>query len=498
MRGGIMAEIVATTGGKVRGVAAGGVTAFLGIPYAAPPTGAALFQAPAAPVTWDGVRDADSLGATPPKPGYEPPFDALLANPSVAGDEFLNVNVWTPDPGGTGLPVMVWIYGGAFRNGSNAVPTYDGQAFARDGVVLVSLNYRLGVPGFCVLPDAPANLGLRDQLAALGWVQENIGAFGGDPGNVTIFGESAGAMSVTTLVAVAAGSGLFRKAIAQSGAGHSVVTMDDARLVTAAVAERLGVDATAAAFAEIGIDRLIDAQNEVAAEVTANPDPARWGSSIVAGGMAFMPVVDGELVTERPIDAIAAGVGHDVPMLVGTTTEEYRFFLAPPGITKAATAELLHGVVASRGWPEGTAELYSANRPDASPGDVLAAVITDQYFRLPAVRLAEARATAPTPTFMYEFAWGTEVSDLGACHALEIGFVFDTLSQPGTASMAGPNPPQALADDMHARWIAFARDGDPGWPVYGTERAVMTFDGTTAGVVNDPRPAERTLWDGLV
>jgi para-nitrobenzyl esterase len=392
----------------------------------------------------------------------------------------------------------VWIYGGAFRNGGNAVPTYDGQAFARDGVVLVSLNYRLGVPGFCLLPDAPANLGLRDQLAALAWVQENIAAFGGDPGNVTIFGESAGAMSVTTLVAVAAGSGLFRKAIAQSGAGHTVVTADDARLVTAEFAARLGVDATAAAIAEVGVERLINAQRAVATDLTTNPDPNRFGRSIVAAGMAFMPVVDGELVTERPIDAIAAGVGHDVPMMIGTTTEEYRFFLVPTGVADAATDAMLRGVIASRGWRPETADVYSANRPGASPGDVLAAVITDQYFRLPAVRLAEARAAAPTPTFTYEFAWGTQVKQLGACHALEIGFVFDTLAKPGTAKMAGAEPPQALADDMHARWVAFAKDGDPGWPVYGPERTVMTFGSPTSGVVTDPRAAERALWDGIV
>ncbi|HEX5406621.1 MAG TPA: carboxylesterase/lipase family protein [Pseudonocardiaceae bacterium] len=494
-----MAEIVATTGGKVRGVRTGGVTAFLGIPYAAPPTGAALFQAPAAPVGWDGVRDTNDFGPTAPKPGYEPPFDSMLTDPKIAGDDFLNVNVWTPDPGSAGLPVLVWIYGGAFRNGGGAVPTYNGAAFARDGVVLVSLNYRLGVPGFCLLPDAPANLGLHDQLAALSWVQENIAAFGGDPGNVTIFGESAGAMSVTTLVAVAAGSGLFRKAIAQSGAGHSVVTADDARLVTAELATRLGVDATAAAFGEIPVDRLIDAQRAVAADVATMPDPNRWGKSIVAAGMAFMPVVDGELVTERPIDAIAAGVGHDVPMMVGTTTEEYRFFIVPTGVAAATTDDRLRGVIAHRGWPSNAADVYSANRPGATPGDVLAAMITDQYFRLPAVRLAEARATAPTPTFTYEFAWGTAVKGLGSCHALEIGFVFDNLADPGTAKMAGDNPPQSVADDMHARWVAFARDGDPGWPAYNTgSRTVMTFDSPTSGLVDDPRADERALWDGIV
>jgi para-nitrobenzyl esterase len=493
------AAIVATVSGKVRGLRTGGVTAFLGIPYAGAPTGPALFRPPGQPTAWDGVRDAVEFGATPPKPGYPPPFDALLTDPVIPGDEFLNLNVWTPDPGGSGLPVLVWIHGGAFRNGCGAIPTYDGAAFARDGVVLVSVNYRLGVAGFGLLPDTPGNLGLHDQLAALAWVQENIAAFGGDPGNVTIFGESAGGMSVTTLVAVAAGSGLFRRGIAQSGAGHSVITPDDARLVIGELAGRLGVPATAAALGEVDVARLIDAQREVAQEATMAPDPNRWGASVVAAGMAFMPVVDGELVTERPVDAIAAGVGHDVAMLVGTTTEEYRFFLVPPGAAAATTDEALRGAVAAFRWPAGTADLYTGNRPGATPGDVLAAVITDSYFRLPAIRLAEARATAPTPTYMYEFTWGTAVSGLGACHALEIGFVFDTLDKPGTADLAGPNPPQELADDMHARWVAFATTGDPGWPAYDAQRrAVMTFGSPESRVVDDPRADERTLWDGVV
>jgi para-nitrobenzyl esterase len=494
-----MAEIVATTGGKVRGVRTDGVTAFLGIPYAAAPTGPALFAAPAPVTGWDGVRDAVELGATPPKPSYPPPYDQILIDPKIPGAEFLNVNVWTPDPGGAGLPVLVWIHGGAFRTGCNAVGTYDGRAFARDGAVLVSVNYRLGVPGFGLLPDAPANLGLRDQLAALAWVQENIAAFGGDPGNVTIFGESAGGMSVTTLVAVAAGGGLCHKAIAQSGAGHSVVTAADARLMSGEVAAELGVEPTAAAFAGVGVDRLIEAQAAVALAAAARPDPNRWGASVVAAGMAFLPVVDGELVTERPVDAIAAGVGNDVPMMVGTTTEEYRFFVVPSGIAAAMTEEHLRRTVDSRGWPSSTVDTYAAARPGASAGDLLAAVITDQYFRVPAIRLAEARAGAPTPTYCYEFTWVTHVRDLGACHALEIGFVFDNLTEPGTAGLVGDEAPQALATEMHARWLDFARTGDPGWPAYDpADRAVQAFGSPTSAVVRDPRAAERLLWDGIV
>jgi para-nitrobenzyl esterase len=488
-----MAEIVATTGGKVRGTAG----AFLGIPYAAAPAGPGLYQPPVPHPGWDGVREAVAFGATAPKPGFAPPINAILADPLVPGAEFLNLNVWTPDPGGAGLPVMVWIHGGAFSNGSNAIPTYDGRAFARDGVVLVSVNYRLGAPGFAVLSGGTANLGLRDQLAALAWVQENIAAFGGDPGNVTIFGESAGAMSVTTMVAVAAGSGLFAKAIAQSGAGHSVAAVEDARLVSGALATRLGIEPTAAAFADVPVDRLIIAQRAVSLEVIT--DGKRFGRTIRAAGMPFLPVVDGELITERPIDTIAAGIGHDVPMLVGTTSEEYRFFLVPTGVADAATPDMLRGVAASRGWPAGTVDLYAANRPGAPAGDLLSAVITDQYFRLPAVRLLEARADAPTASYAYEFAWGSPVQRLGACHALEIGFVFDTIADPATELLGGPAAPQALADDIHARWVAFATSGDPGWAEYDTSRrAVMTFDSPSSSLVADPRPDERTLWDGIV
>jgi para-nitrobenzyl esterase len=495
-----MDEVIAsTTQGKVRGTQVDGVSAFLGIPYAAAPTGRALFEAPAAAVSWDGVRDATRLGPTAPKPPYASPMDTLLLDPVIAGDESLNVNVWTPDPGGGGLPVMVWIHGGSFRNGGNSVPSYDGRAFARDGVVLVSMNYRLGAPGFALLPDAPANRGIRDQLAALAWVQDNIAAFGGDPNNVTIFGESAGAMSVTTLVSVAAGRGLFGKAIAQSGSAHVIATETDATRITAELAARLDVPATADAFASVDVGRLVEAQQSISLDAAKNPDPNLWGSSIVAAGMAFLPVVDGELIRQRPIDAIRAGTGHDVPMLVGTTAEEYRLFVVPTGAIDAVTPEVLHGRLAAGGRDTSIADTYLANRPDRTPGDVLAAVITDSYFRVPTVRVAEARADAPSPTYVYEFGWPSLVGRLGSCHALEIGFVFDTLREPGSNWLAGPGAPQSLADTMHARWVAFAKDGDPGWSAYDMEsRPVMTFDGAGATLVNDPRADERRLWDGLI
>ena len=492
--------VVAVAEGKLRGrQAAHGVSAFLGIPYAAPPVGDLLYRAPMPAPRWDGVREVDAFGPTAPKPPYRKPFDELLFDPVVPGTDFLNLNVWTPDPGAAGLPVLVWIHGGAFRNGSNAVPWYDGTAFARDGVVLVSLNYRLGAPGFAELAGAPANRGLLDQLAALRWVRENIAAFGGDPGRITICGESAGAMSVATLLSMPQSRGLFRGAIAQSGAGHSVATAADARLVTAEVAARLGVPATAEAFAAIGVPELTAAQNAVSADLLAAPDPRRWGASVVAAGMAFLPVVDGDVLAARPIDAIAAGAGAAVPVLIGTTAEEYRFFLAPVGLLDVATPQLTAAVLAGFGWDPAIATTYAANRPAGTTGDVLAAVITDGYFRLPAIRLAETRDRDGAPTFVYEFAWRSPQLGLGACHALELPFVFDTLAAPHGAAMLGPQPPQPLADRMHAAWVAFAAHGDPGWASYDTAgRPVQVFDEPAGPVAHDPRAGERRLWDGVV
>lgn len=295
-----MEQIAAVTGGRVRGSTKDGVTAYLGIPYAAGPQGADLYAAPRPVEPWNGVREATSLGATAPQPGYDPPFNKLLSNPIIDGPDFLNVNVWTP--GGSSLPVLVWFHGGAFRNGSNANAAYDGTAFARDGVVLVSVNYRLGVAGFGVLEGAPSNRGLLDQLAALAWVQENIAAFGGDPSQVTIFGQSAGGMSVATLLSLPSSKGLFRRAIMQSGSAESVALATDAKLMTGELAKRLGIEATPEALGAVPIPDLIAAQQAVSVDLRQNPDPARFGASLIkAGGgiMPFFPVVDGELIHDE-------------------------------------------------------------------------------------------------------------------------------------------------------------------------------------------------------
>jgi para-nitrobenzyl esterase len=498
-----MDPVVTVRQGTLRGSSKDGVSAFLGIPYAAPPVGPARFELPIPAAGWDGVRDALAFGPTPPKPVLPAsPISDLLPDPEIPGDDCLNLNVWTPEPGGSGLPVMVWIHGGAFRTGSSVVAWYDGAPFARDGVVLVSINYRLGVAGFGVLADAPANLGLRDQLQALAWVQENIAAFGGDPGNVTIFGESAGGMSVNSLVSAKASEGLFRRAIAQSGAGQIGATLEDGAKIAAELAGKLGVEPTAKALAQVPTEKLFEAQQAVALELAADPNPERYGKSIVASSMPFVPTIDGDLLSARPVDAIAAGAGQDVDYLAGTTTEEMRFFLVPTGILPAITPDAIVGYLTNGGWDPLIGQTYFANRPDASSGDVLSAIMTDTYFRVPTIRVAEARAALGQTSYMYEFAWRSPVQELGACHAIELAFVFDNLDTPRLAakdSLTGPNPPQAVADKMHAAWVAFAKTGNPGWPAYSPDqRSVMSFNDPAVEVVDDPRGDERAAWDGLI
>ena len=490
-----MHPVVRVTGGAVRGSTHENVNAFLGIPYAGPAVGPDRYRAPQPVLPWDGERDATSPGPTAAQAAYPPPMDTVLPSSVAPGDEYLNVSVWAPAEG-SGHPVMVWLPGGAFVRGANSVPTYDGTAFARDGVVLVGVNYRLGVPGFAVLDGAPTNLGLRDQVAALEWVRANVAAFGGDPDDVTVFGESAGGMSVATLMAAPAAQGLFHKAVIQSGGGTAVCAPDDARRVTDAIAAHLGVPPTAEAFAALDPEVVTAAQSAVALAVQADPDPQRWGASVLRGGLGIMtlfPVVDGDLVPDVPLARIAQGSAAGVDLLIGTTREEFRLFLVPSGVAGTVTSQALPAMAARYGWPDGAVETYADNRPDAAPGDIACAILTDGAFRVPCTRLAGAQHAAGGSVHVYEFSWGTPVQGLGSCHALELPFVFDTLA--GASAMVGEDPPQDLADEVHRAWVSWARDGEPGWSAWTPEeQTVMVFD-TTSGPVTAPRADELALWD---
>ncbi|ASU58184.1 carboxylesterase [Nocardiopsis dassonvillei] len=489
---------VATHSGTVLGRTEDNVHVFRGIPYAMPPRGPLRFQPPRPVEPWTGVRKTVEFGPTAAQPSFALPAGLDEFYPTVDGNGCLNLNVWTADLGHAGLPVMVWIHGGGFDGGGSSI--YDGSRFARDGVVLVSVNYRLGAEGFLALGDGTANLGLLDQIAALEWVRDNIAAFGGDPGNVTVFGQSSGAMCAATLLAMPAASGLFRRAILQSGAGNFVQTPETARHVGQLLAEALGVQPTQEAIASASPALLLEAQMDLMPQLALRPDPRRWNGEPGARVTAWQPVVDGRTLPGRPIDLVRAGASANVDVLLGTNTEEGRLSLVPSGELEAVTEKDLATAMRLYELPaERASAIYRRGAPGAGPGDILALLQRDWWYRAPAYRLAEARAVSGVPVHMYEFAWRSPRFDglLGACHFLEVPFVFDVLDDPRFQALTGEEPPQSLADTMHASWIAFATHGDPGWPHYDLrERTVMRFD-TFASPVRDPWSAERELWDGI-
>ncbi|MFK4188571.1 carboxylesterase/lipase family protein [Streptomyces sparsogenes] len=480
--------VCVTAQGAVRGrMSAAGVASFLGVPYAAPPFGPRRFRAPAPPEPWPGIRDATACGPTAPHAPYAPPYDALVPDEVVPGEDCLNLNIWTPAPEpGAGLPVMVWLHGGAFSNGAGSVPAYDGSTFARDGVVCVTLNYRLGADGFLHLPGAPDNRGLLDQVAALNWIRANIASFGGDPDQVTVFGESAGAMSIGLLLSTGRARGLFRRAILQSGACHHFLRPASAALIASRLAGKLGIEPTPGSFAAVPLTDLLTAQAELRAEAGARPDPALWGEAAL-NMMPFEPVAS---------DLVLPGPDCGVDLLIGSNQEEYRFFLVPTQRLEAVGESRLRAGTAAYGLdPDRALPLYRATRPGASPGELLAAVATDWFYRIPAIRLAEA----VPGSYLYEFAWRSPRfgARLGACHTLELGFVFDRLQDPSYTPLVGDHPPQALADAMHRAWISFAITGDPGWPPYDPATRTTRVFAADPALRDDPREAERRLWEGV-
>ena len=347
--------VVRTAAGQVRGRAENGVAVFRGIPFAQPPVGHLRFAAPRPARPWDGVREAAMFGPPPPQSAFLLTPTAPVA-PGADPDDWLTVNVFSPDLGAAGLPVMVWIYGGAYRFGASSLVGYDGSALARQDVVVVTFNHRVGVEGYAYLPGVPANRALLDQVAALRWVRENIAAFGGDPGRVTVFGESAGAGAIASLLVMPAAAGLFRRAIAQSVPGTFFSTALAAD-VTAAIAAEAGLPPTTEAFAAADPARLTAASDAV--------HPAdhrdRWGP-VGRTGVPFSPVVDGEVLPAAPWRALAAGAGRGVDLVTGHNRDEYRLFTELNGQRGKITDEVASDVL--RGLAGGAAR---ARPPTARP-----------------------------------------------------------------------------------------------------------------------------------
>jgi para-nitrobenzyl esterase len=392
---------------------------------------------------------------------------------------------------------MVWIPGGMFEfHAAGATPFYDGSNFARDGVVCVTIGYRVGAEGFLYLADRVANLGLLDQIAALEWVRENIAVFGGDSDNVTIFGESAGAMSVATLLAMPRANGLFRRAIVQSGNTPKVNSAGTAERIARRLAELLGVEATRQAIAATSPEQVLQGQARLREELLARPDPAFW-SEVALSYLPWAPTIDHATIPEPPIERIAAGTAADIDLLVGSNLEETRLFFVVDGSIDQITEEAVSAIARAYGLSAEGLRAYRVAYPRA--GELLSAIQTDWYWRIPAVRMADAHArTARRSTFMYEFAWRSPQfgGRLGAAHSVEIPFVFDTLGL-GTEPLLGPDPPQALATAMHKAWVAFAAVGDCGWPKYDlTRRSTMRFD-TAPKVVDNPLASKLAIWKSV-
>jgi para-nitrobenzyl esterase len=448
---------------------------------------------------WDGERDATAFGPTVPKGDYPPQYAPLFPEVVIGGEECLNLNVWTPSPGAAGLPVLVWIHGGSFMNGSSSVADYDGAAFARDGVVCVSVNYRLSAEGFLYLGDGVANLGLLDQLAALRWVQDNISSFGGDPARVTVAGESAGAMSVTTLLSMPLSSGLFGQAIAQSGAGAHTLPAAEGLLVGRYLAEALGVPADREAIKAVPLDKLVRGASDLVVEVQTAPDPARWGQ-LALSLLPFAPTVDGVVLPAAPLESVAAGQGGGVPLLIGSNRDEARLFLVAAGTIGVVDDATLAVVAGAYRLSPDDLGVYRANRASGGAGDVLAAVITDWFFRVPAIRVAEARCAAGAAgTWMYRFDHPEPADNhgFGASHAVEVPFVFDTLARNQSPALIGDAPSQAVADRAHRAWVDFITRGDPGWAPYDTARRTTGLLTQDVLAADDPAGDERLLWEGI-
>jgi para-nitrobenzyl esterase len=496
---------IRTPQGTVRGHVREDHQAFLGIAYAQPPVGPLRFAAPEPAATWQGTRDALAFGAVPPQSDR----GAVTAR-GVQSEDCLFLNVFTPAADAKRRPVMVWLHGGAFSWGAGSEPSYDGGALAARGdVVVVTINYRLGALGYLYLGKhgganwgASANVGQLDQIEALRWVRANIAAYGGDPEQVTIFGESAGAVAACALLATPAAQGLFVRAISQSGTANRLPSPAIASASSERFFEGLGLAGVArqdlgSTLRALDVDALLQAHLKV----------------YTLGDMMFWPTVDGQVLPERPLAAVRAGQARNIPLLIGVNRDEMKFY-APAKRSPLADAALQAGV--ARWLPAEhktraaeVCEAFKLSRTEHGlpheNTDLLDAFETCVRFTVQASRLAQAHAEHQPDTFHYLFDWESPTARLGACHALEIPFVFGTLQAEGNDRFAGAGiEARRLSQQMMDSWVAFAKTGNPGcesageWPRYeATRRQTMVF-GKRTHATQAPFEAERALIDRLL
>ena len=491
--------VASTTEGEVAGFQTErGMNAFLGIPYAEPPVGNLRF-APPKPVTdWTHVRPAYRFGPTCPQGRDEFEPASLLHQ----DEDCLSLNVWTPGIDAVKRPVVVYIHGGGFLLGGSADPLYNGEHLARRGdIVVATINYRVAGFGFLYLDGFGAefagsgNMGLLDQSAALTWIKNNIARFGGDPGNVTIMGESAGGASVMFQMISPRSKGLFHKAIAQSGAINIRRSPQQAAEFTRLFFEKAGATSVAGLRA-LSAERLVELQEELIADMGFEAD------------LLFAPVADGVVVPADPEQAFADGAAAGIAFLNGTNADEYRYWqlyfpyfkYIPPSLVLSA-APAVKVKLGNRA--DAILEHYRGALPDPGWGDITFALVNDMMFRVPHLRVSDLQSRH-APVWMYRFNWRSKADDdLGACHAIELPFVFRNFDSPTSAQIVGENPPLALSDAMMDAWIAFIRTGTPShagmdWPAYdGKRRATLIFD-ESIRVQDNPDQAAYDLYKGIL
>ena len=500
-----MPPIAQTTAGRIQGALEDDLTVFRGVPYAAPPIGDLRFRAPQPHPPWDGVRDATEFGPIALQEGMDA-LDALLPSPpQPQSEDCLYLNLWTPGLDDSSRPVMLWIHGGAFTLGSGSEPLYSGANLARRGdVVVVTINYRLGALGFLHEPAlGETNFGMRDMIAALRWVRDNIANFGGDPDNVTIFGESAGGAAVACLLVSPEAQGLFHRAIGMSTAGDHGILFDGTQPTTDQLYAQLGLDKPSAEQL-----RSLPASDLLAAQAAVEAAAFEALEEMWSVRLPFGPIVDGTFLTQPPLaTAAAASAARGIPFLSGNPDEEMKLIRAmmPPEVL--SQSDVMARLEQIPGGAQRVYDAYRTARADrgepAAPDDILDAVASDFLEIMPSLRFADAWARGGAPTFGYTLDWKSPMNDgaLGSCHALDIPFAFGTYDQAPDFAGTGPDA-DALANTMVDVWTSFARTGNPSidgleWPQYDAESRAQVMLGPDLRVETAWRATERAVWNGV-
>ena len=493
-------EIMETKAGKIQGYINKDISIFKGIPYAEPPIGELRLNSPVLKTSWDGVLEAIEFGPVAPQP---PPFTKYFPPPPQSEADCLTLNIWTPKIDDKKRSVMFWIHGGSHIYGSGQF--YGNNLASRGDVVVVTINYRLGALGNFYFPDAPANILQLDQVAALKWVNENIEFFGGNPDNLTVFGESAGGTSICTLLAMPQAKGLFNRAIVQSAApSPNGFDISNRKLTAKRILDELRLKPyDLEEFRKLPYEKIIKAVNKVQIK-----------GALKRGYIDFRPWVDGEIVPQHPIKAISEGYAKDVELIIGTNLEEWKFWrVFEPNFQDMdlsnLTARIQYDGIEKKELDQiisTNSKVLEENELPSTPREIFDMYMTDSVFRIPSIRFAEAQSKYQKDTYMYSFAWKTpfENNKYGAMHALEIAFIFHTFMDDHLWIFPKRTKETVkLSEKMMDYWISFAKTGNPNneegtnWPQYDIEERKTLIFNTDIEVKEDPFRDEREMWNTL-